>query len=231
MSPTVAPPGASLGAGRCGRPWSWRGPAVAARVSGLRDAAAFAPLAMLLAGLEGIGGATRRPGLAAAEEAHHAALDLQMVGIGRRDRGAVGLPVLGVVDLAFPGSVPGFFFMSIRIGMPSVGLFRFDASGLLLSRPPGCFSQATTPHMLPLHWATRMLATPSATRQSPVGSAARADDAKDICKNTDKIKAGFTMFRGQCNMAQTCACVDGTNGGKTPHRAFSVDEMAINRSM
>ena len=38
----------------------------------------------------------------------------------------------------------------------------------------GSFSQATTPHMLPLHLATRMLATPSATFQSPVGSAASA---------------------------------------------------------
>ena len=29
--------------------------------------------------------------------------------------------------------------MSIRIGMPSVGLFCFETSGLFLSRPPGCF--------------------------------------------------------------------------------------------
>jgi hypothetical protein len=47
----------------------------------------------------------------------------------------------------------------------------------------------------------------------------------------EKIKAGFTKFRGQCNMAQTCACFDGTKKGKTPHWAFSVDEMAFNRSM
>ena len=58
--------------------------------------------------------------------------------------------------------------------MPRVGLFCFETSGLFLSRPPGVFSHATTPHMLPLHSATRMLATPSATRQSPVGSAAKA---------------------------------------------------------
>ncbi len=61
--------------------------------------------------------------------------------------------------------------------MPSVGLLFFAASGLLLSRPPGSFSQATTPHMLPLHCATLILATPSATRQSPVGSAAGAEVA------------------------------------------------------
>ncbi|MEY9693439.1 hypothetical protein ABH976_004585 [Bradyrhizobium ottawaense] len=64
--------------------------------------------------------------------------------------------------------------MSISVAMPSVGLVFFEASGLFSSRPPGCFSQETAPHMLPLHWATRMLATPSATRQSPVGSAASA---------------------------------------------------------
>src|SRR5450759_4757098 len=64
--------------------------------------------------------------------------------------------------------------MSIRIGIPRVGLFCFETSGLCVSRPPGVCSQATAPHMLPLHSATRMLATPSATLQSPVGSAARA---------------------------------------------------------
>ena len=56
--------------------------------------------------------------------------------------------------------------------MPKVGRLCFATSGLFLSLPPGVISQATTPHMLPLHWATRMLATPSATFQSPVGSAA-----------------------------------------------------------
>src|ERR1700748_3058140 len=100
--------------------------------------------------------------------------------------------------------------------MPSVGLLLFDTSGLLLSRPPGCFSQATTPHRLPPHCATRILATPSATRQSPVGSAAKAELTQAACRITDKRKAGFTMFRGQCNMTQTCACVDGANEGKTP---------------
>ncbi len=59
--------------------------------------------------------------------------------------------------------------------MPNVGLFCFEASGLFLSRPPGIFSHATAPHMLPLHSATRIVATPSATRQSPVGSAANAE--------------------------------------------------------
>jgi len=115
--------------------------------------------------------------------------------------------------------------------MPSVGLFFFDTSGLLVSWPPGSFSQATTPHMLPLHCATRMLATPSATRQSPVGSAASAEVMSAPSKNPDRKSADFKMFRGQCNMVQTCACFAGTNKGKTPHWAFSVDEMAINRSM
>ncbi len=63
--------------------------------------------------------------------------------------------------------------MSIRIGMPSVGRLCLAASGLFLILAARTFSQATAPHMLPLHWATRMLATPSATFQSPVGSAAR----------------------------------------------------------
>jgi hypothetical protein len=49
--------------------------------------------------------------------------------------------------------------------------------------------------------------------------------------NTDKKNADFTIFRGQCNMAQTCACVDGRIKGKTPHCAFSVDDVTINRSM
>jgi hypothetical protein len=94
--------------------------------------------------------------------------------------------------------------MSIKIGIPKVGLFCFDASGLLLSRPPGVFSQATTPHMLPLHSATLMLATPSATLQSPVGSAAKAEAVP-----VDRMIAEYTIvrmtFRGQCNMVQTCA--------------------------
>src|SRR6516225_4221008 len=117
--------------------------------------------------------------------------------------------------------------MSSRIGIPSVGLFFFDASGLLVSRPPGSFSQATTPHMLLPHCATRILATPSATRQSPVGSAARAEVMLAPSRDTDKIRADFTMFRGQCNIVQTCACFAGANEGKTPHWAFFVDEMAI----
>src|SRR4051795_12386160 len=96
--------------------------------------------------------------------------------------------------------------MSIRIGMPKVGLFCFEASGLLLSRPPGTFSQATTPHILPLHWATRMLATPSATRQSPVGSAASAGpELKPAAKvNPDKTIVRADNLR-QCNMVRTYA--------------------------
>src|SRR6202048_3236107 len=97
--------------------------------------------------------------------------------------------------------------MSIRIGMPKVGLFCFEASGLFLSRPPGIFSHATAPQMLPLHCATRMLATPSATRQSPVGSTAKAG-ARPVAKNIPEYTTVRMVFRGQCNMVQTCALGD-----------------------
>jgi hypothetical protein len=39
------------------------------------------------------------------------------------------------------------------------------------------------------------------------------------------------MILGQCNMLQTYALVDDQAGVKTPQCSFSVDEMAINRSM
>jgi hypothetical protein len=58
--------------------------------------------------------------------------------------------------------------------------------------------------MLPLHSATRMLATPSATRQSPVGSAAKAGAGKtgirQVAKNNPEYDIVRMMFRGQCNM-------------------------------
>src|SRR5258705_13823086 len=97
--------------------------------------------------------------------------------------------------------------MSIRIGMPKVGLLCFAASGLFLSLPPGVFSQATTPHMLPLHWATRMLATPSATSQSPVGSAANAMLRPVARKNPENTIECATVL-GQCNMVEAYAYVD-----------------------
>src|SRR5579859_1218225 len=97
--------------------------------------------------------------------------------------------------------------MSIRIGMPKVGRFFFAASGLLMSWPPGVFSHATAPHMLPLHSATRTLATPSATLQSPVGSAARADARPDVKNIPEKI-TWRAMFSGQCNIGSTCAYMD-----------------------
>src|SRR5580692_6674142 len=96
--------------------------------------------------------------------------------------------------------------MSSRIGIPRVGLFCFEASGLLVSWPPEIFSQATTPHMLPLHSATRMLATPSCTRQSPVGSAAKAG-ARAVAKNIAEYDTVRLMCRGQCNMVlNLCLC-------------------------
>src|SRR5712671_5460031 len=106
--------------------------------------------------------------------------------------------------------------MSIRIGIPRVGLLCFEASGLLLSRPPGAFSHATAPHMLPLHCATRMLATPSATFQSPVGSAARAG-INPVVKNKPEMAIVRAKVLGQCNMVQTYAYVDDPSGVKTPH--------------
>src|SRR3954452_15605479 len=92
--------------------------------------------------------------------------------------------------------------MSMRIGMPNVGRLCLDASGLLLSRPPGVFSQDTAPHMLPLHCATRMLATPSATRQSPVGSAASAEEIP-AANNTVEyaIVVGMRYLR-RCNIGR-----------------------------
>src|SRR6185436_18300795 len=106
----------------------------------------------------------------------------------------------------------------------------FEASGLLISLPPGVFSQATAPHMLPLHWATRMLATPSATRQSPVGSAAKAGAA--LAARIAEKTSTRALDLGQCNMVETYAYLaDLKPGVKTPHWAFSVDDMAINRRM
>src|SRR5713226_7699006 len=99
--------------------------------------------------------------------------------------------------------------MSIRIGIARVGLLCFEASGLFLSRPPGVFSHTTTPHILPLHSATRMLATPSATFQSPVESATKDDpekaDPKQVTKKNPEYATVRMMFRGQCNMVRTCA--------------------------
>src|ERR1700684_4033103 len=113
--------------------------------------------------------------------------------------------------------MPGFFFMSIRIGIPRVGLFFFETSGLLVSWPGGPFSQATAPHMLPLHSATRMLATPSATLQSPVGSAARAG-ARPAARTTPEYIIFRMVFFGQCNIVQTCVWARLIrNEGKTPH--------------
>jgi hypothetical protein len=84
--------------------------------------------------------------------------------------------------------------------------------------------------MLLPHWATLILATPSATRQSPVGSAAAAPPTPLARKIAADISF-IGKWRGRCNMAETCACVDGPNEGKSPHWAFSVDEAAFNRSM
>jgi hypothetical protein len=77
-----------------------------------------------------------------------------------------------------------------------------------------------------------MLATPSATFQSPVGSAASAEVTPVAKMNPEKTILRATVL-GQCNMVQTYAYayVDDPRGVKTPHWAFSVDEMAINRRM
>src|SRR4051794_4645592 len=91
--------------------------------------------------------------------------------------------------------------MSSRTGMPRVGLLCRETSGLFLSRPPGVFSHATTPHMLPLHSATRILATSSATFQSPVGSAAKAAPTLAV-KTAPQQMTVRVNFRGQCNMIE-----------------------------
>jgi hypothetical protein len=68
--------------------------------------------------------------------------------------------------------------------------------------------------MLPLHCATRMLATPSATFQSPVGSAASAGVGLLVNKALAKTNPEYAMVRakalgandlGQCNMVPTYA--------------------------
>ena len=83
--------------------------------------------------------------------------------------------------------------------MPRVGLLRFETSGLCSSMPPGSFSQATAPHMLPLHSATRIWATPSATSQSPVGSAASAETMLSPENVAKSISVRITS-RGRCNI-------------------------------
>src|SRR3954452_9106825 len=116
------------------------------------------------------------------------------------------------------------------MGIPKVGLFCFETSGLFLSRPPGVFSHATAPHMLPLHCATRIGATLSATIQSPVGS---ADDASpgSATRAAPQQKRLRMVFSGRCNMFEPYALVGRwALGGKTPHCLFSVDEPVTNRS-
>jgi hypothetical protein len=58
--------------------------------------------------------------------------------------------------------------------------------------------------MLPLHCATRILATPSATFQSPVGSAASAE-ARPVAKKNPEYTIVRAIVLGQCNMVQTYA--------------------------
>ena len=57
--------------------------------------------------------------------------------------------------------------------------------------------------------------------KDPVGSAARAGSAPAPRKIPDEsmtVRMRMRIgIRGHCNMAQTCACVDGANKGKTPH--------------
>jgi hypothetical protein len=47
-----------------------------------------------------------------------------------------------------------------------------------------------------------MLATPSATRQSPVGSAALAADNPDTSRKAEQESAIRKKFRGQCNIVK-----------------------------
>ena len=123
------------------------------------------------------------PGFAAAQEAQHAALNLELVGADRLDRRAVELSVLGVVDLAFPGIDAGLLLHVDQDrhaqGRPAL----FGDIRIVLVRPPGVFSQATDAPHVAAALGDRMLATPSATFQSPVGSAASAG-ARPVAKKT-----------------------------------------------
>jgi hypothetical protein len=88
--------------------------------------------------------------------------------------------------------------------------------------------------MPPLHWATRMLATPSATFQSPVGSSAKAG-ARPVAKIIPEYTTLRMMFRGQCNMSGPMLKWMSRTEAKRRIERFqltnSVDEMATNRSM
>ena len=104
------PPARRLSSFRPGSPMPWLlGPVAAAPVVAAFLAGA-APLGRPLGHAVGhtVGGATGNwrgdagPGFSTTEETKHAALDFKLIGAGRRDRGAVELSVLGVIDLAFP---------------------------------------------------------------------------------------------------------------------------------
>ena len=82
------------------------------------------------------------------------------------------------------------------------------------------YGQETAPQTLPLHCATRMLATPSATRQSPVGSAASAGTKPVAKKNPEKTILRARVL-GQCNMVQTYALVMIQRGQNAALSVFS----------
>ena len=145
----------------------------AAAVLGAAPAVFGGPLAMLLAGLEGIGG-RRGSRFRRRRESPARSLESRDGRSRRLDRRTVKLPVLGVIDLAFPRIDAGLS-SSCRSGSACPG----SACSVLRHRDcaypcrPVSFPGHGAPHAA-IALATRMLATPSATLQSPVGSAARS---------------------------------------------------------
>ena len=99
-----------------------------------------------------------RPLLRLAQGPYQAALEVQRVLVRQADAGAVHLAVLRIVDLARPlarllrGARP------IRTGMPSSRAALLGRVRIFVVEPPGVFSQATMPHILPPQLSMRMLA-------------------------------------------------------------------------
>ena len=151
---------------------------------GRRGAAVFgAPLAMLLAGLEGIGRCDAGPGFAAAEEAQHAALDLEMVGIDRLDR--------RTVDLARP--------WRYRLGLPtdrrrassscrSGSACRASACSVLRHRDCACRGRPASFPRQPRPTCCRCIVRPGCWRRHRRPSSRRWDRARKGRRKTCRQK-------------------------------------------
>ena len=140
------------------------------------------------------------PGFAAAEEAQHAALNLHMVGIDRLDRRTVVLPVLGVIDLAFP-----FIDAGLLLHVDQDRHARGSACSVLRHRDcarrgrPASFPRPPRPTccrctVQPGYWRRRR--PPSSRRWDRAPSAG----ARPVAKNIPEYTTVRMIFRGQCNM-------------------------------